>query len=544
MEKKDYSFRGWLLVLTLIVAVAALSFVPSVKVFGLTTETVDILSDLRPVEEAEVSEKEAEFDASLSFIELEQELAATQVEVVDSSQNIPPVRYEWIVVPDTISVRKEIISEHIKVTPAEHSAPIEDFDTTGVSRFDRFINKLIDGDDVRIAFLGDSYIEGDILSVDLREKLQAMFGGRGVGFVPCSLPFAIYRTSVKRSDSGFSSYSILKSGEVPSAHRNRFFISGYLSSGGRGATARWQTTDLKPHLDSCSRARILLTCRDTCNIELTLNDTLKHNVGISGADFVREIYVEAPVNSLKMRVNSGNVLCYGASFEGGRGVAVDNYSIRGNSGYAIFGTGAATNCQLDKILGYDLVILEYGLNAMQPGQRTFTKFQSKLCEMITYCERCFPDAAILVLGVSDRAVNEGGSWNSINSVKYMLPVQREATKSCGATFWAMGDVVMSYGGVNGFVKNGWASSDHIHINFKGGSRIADALMQAIQQRAYEILVTREGRREDKYDDIALPIKSLQYNNILDRTLTVSDFDFSNPPMPEKVTVPETITEKE
>ena len=539
MEKKDYSFRGWLLLLAVIVAVAALSFVPSVKVFGLTTEKVDILSDLRPVEEQEESENEAEFDANLSFIELEQELAAAQVEVVDSLQNLPPVRYEWIVAADSIPAPKEVLIERMKVTPTEHYAPIEDFDTTGVSRFDRFVNKLIDGDNVRIAFLGDSYIEGDILSVDFREKLQEMFGGRGVGFVPCSLPFAIHRTSVKRTDSGFSSYSILKSGEVPSEHRSRFFISGYLSAGGRGATARWQTTDLKPHLDSCSRARILLTCRDTCNIELTLNDTLKHNVGISGADYVRELYVEAPVNSLKMRVVSGNVLCYGASFEGGRGVTVDNYSIRGNSGYAIFGTGAATNCQFDKILDYDLVILEYGLNAMQPGQRTFTKFQSKLRDMITYCETCFPNAAILVLGVSDRSINEGGSWNSINSVKYMSPVQRAAAKSCGATYWAMGDVVMSYGGINGFVKNGWAAGDHIHINFKGGARIADALTMAIKQRVHEVMLQRESSNQP----IVKPQDFIHYN-ILDSIPPMRDSQILNPSVPEVVLIPEVTTNKE
>ena len=496
MEKKDYSHRGWLLLLTVIIAVAALSFVPSAKVFGLTTETVDILSELRPVEEADPEAGEAEYSADLAFIKLEQDLATAEAEVADSIKNLAPVRYEWIVKADSLPARKEINSEQLKVTTDSHFAPIEDFDTLKTTRFDRFVNKLINGENVRIAFLGDSYIEGDIVTVDLREKLQSMFGGRGVGFVPCTLPFAIYRTSVNRQATGWQSYSILKSGETPATYRNRFFISGYLSAGGRGAVASWKATNVKPHLDSCSRARIFLTCRDTCNVELTLNDTLRHNIGIAGADYLREIYVEAPVNSLKMRVTSGNVLCYGASLEGGQGVSVDNYSIRGNSGYAIFGTGAATNCQFDKILNYDLIILEYGLNAMQPGQRTFTKFQSKLCDMITYCEKCFPNAAILVLGVSDRAVkSESGGWNSINSVKYMSPAQRAAAKSCNATFWGLGDVVMSYGGINGFVKNGWAAGDHIHINFKGGARIADALLLAIQKRAYELQLQKEGKSE-------------------------------------------------
>ena len=42
---------------------------------------------------------------------------------------------------------------------------------------------------VRIAYFGDSYIEGDILTADLRAYLQQHFGGCGVGFVDIASPF-------------------------------------------------------------------------------------------------------------------------------------------------------------------------------------------------------------------------------------------------------------------------------------------------------------------------------------------------------------------
>lgn len=505
MEKKDYSYRGWLLLFAVIVAMAALSFVPSTEVFGLTTKSVDILSELRPVGEEGGEAVPVEYVAD--FEQLEQELAAAKVELTDSLQNVAPIRYEWIVATDSLPQRQELFSEHIKPNESKHQIDIEDFDSMEVSRLDRFVGKLIDGKPVRIAFLGDSFIEGDIITVDMRERLQEIFGGRGVGFVPCDLPFKIYRTSVKRASSGWSTYSLLNTNEIPDTYRNRFFMSGYLAAGRSGASVRWQTTDVKPHLDSCSRARILVTCRDTCNIELIMNDTLKHKVGISGADYVRELYVEGPLSSIKMVVKSGNVLCHGASLEGDSGVMVDNYSIRGNSGYTIFGSSVAVNSQIDNMLNYDLVILEYGLNAMQPGQRKFTTYHKKLCDMIAYCKRSFPNAAVLVLGVSDRAVNGDGGWRSINSVKYLAPVQRDAAKLNGVSYWPLGDLVMSYGGINGFVRNGWAAADHIHINFKGGARIADALVDAIQRRAYNMLLKREGADRD----LASPIEVINRN---------------------------------
>lgn len=524
MDKKDYSYRGWLLLLAVIVATAALNFIPPTEVFGLNTKQVDILSQLRAEEGGDNAESEpAEFQPN--FEALEQQLAAAEVEIADSLQMVAPIRYEWIVAADTLNHSRELFSEHLQHNSlkSEHRVPIEDFDTTGSSPLDRFIGKLIDGDDVRVAFLGDSFIEGDIITVDLRERLQQLFGGRGVGFVPCAIPFDLYRTSVRRQVSGWNAYSLLNTGNTPASYRDKFFMSGYLASGHKGATARWQVADIKPHLDSCSRARILVTCRDTCNIELTLNDSLKHNIGISGADYVRELYVEAPINSIKMRVLSGNVLCHGSSIEGGRGVTIDNFSIRGNSGFAIFGSSVAANHQIDNMLGYDLVVLQYGLNAIQPGQRSFGNYQKKLCDMITYCQRSFPNAAILVLGVSDRAVNRDGVWTSIKSVEYMSPYQRKAAELCGVSFWELGKLVMSYGGINGFVKNGWAAGDRIHINFKGGARIAESLAQAIQQRAYEMLIAREGK--DK--DLTKPIEIFP-NGLLDISLTNKDLSIPTP----------------
>ena len=499
MKEKDYAYRGWLLVFAVVVAMAGLSFVPSFKVFGLTTEKMDILSDLREKSEAE-EELPAEFVPD--FAGLDQKLEEATAETADSLEKVAPARYEWIIAPDSLPQPREIFSEQLEIKTNKHQTPIEDFDTTGVSRLDRFINKLISGDDVRVAFLGDSFIEGDIITVDMREKLQQIFGGRGVGFVPCDLPFGIYRTSVHRQASGWNTYSLLNSGSVPATYKSQFFMSGYLSVGHRGATVKWRSSDAKPLLDSCSRARVFITCRDTCSVELTVNDTLKHKVGISGASHVRELYVEAPVSSIKMQVLSGEVLCHGASLEGGRGIMVDNLSMRSNSGQTIFASSVATNKQIDKQFGYDLIVLEYGLNAMAPGQRNFSNYKKKLCNIIQYCQRCFPDAAILVLGVSDRAVKGEGGWRSINSVTYLGPVQRDAAKINGACFWDLGKVVMSYGGVNGFVSNGWAAGDHTHINFKGGARIAESLVQAIQLRAYEMLLIREG----KANDIAYPIE--------------------------------------
>jgi hypothetical protein len=67
---------------------------------------------------------------------------------------------------------------------------------------------------------------------------------------------------------------------------------------------------------------------------------------------------------------------------------------------------------------------------------------------------------------------------------------------------------LSYGGIRGFVDKGWAAGDHIHINFKGGARVAKRLSDAIMQRAYDMLVEREGKIVDMVYPLGLSPEGL------------------------------------
>ena len=61
---------------------------------------------------------------------------------------------------------------------------------------------------VRIAYFGDSFIEADILTGDLREMLQKRFGGCGVGYVPITTKIAGFRPTVHHSFGGWGSHPV------------------------------------------------------------------------------------------------------------------------------------------------------------------------------------------------------------------------------------------------------------------------------------------------------------------------------------------------
>ncbi len=502
MKREDYTLRGWLMSLVVAVGVICLGLIPPFEVFGLRTERVDILSALRPAEVAiddAIAEMEV-IDSEVARANLDSMLLATP-KPEPSKVEERDEELKWSV--ENGSKRgadgergRKLHSSEIEITKSDIVA-IEDFDTLPNGKFHNFIEKLALGEGVRIAVMGDSFVEGDIVTSDLRDILQRSYGGRGVGFVSCDIPFTTVRTTVKRDAKGWTSYSIMKHKSVPETLRDKFFASGYISEGGAGATVTWRTVDKFATLDSCTHADILLVARDSSIVELTIineHDTLKREMNIAKSDRLRQIEIDMPMKSVKLKVVSGKILCYGASLEGnGGGVIVDNFSVRSNNGHAIYNMNKSICNDADNIFGYDLVVLQYGLNIMQPGQRHFTKYKEQLATMIDYAKAYFPNAAIMVLGVSDRWIKdeEQGTYVPIGSVDAMTEYQRAAAEECGVAFWNTSEAMAALGGMPAFVANGWAAGDYTHINFAGGKRIAQALANALHNEVYNLLYEQE-----------------------------------------------------
>src|SRR5258706_9518297 len=62
---------------------------------------------------------------------------------------------------------------------------------------------------VRIAFFGDSFIEGDILCGPFRDTLQRLFGGSGVGYMPITSEVTKFRTSIQHEFTQWNTFSIV-----------------------------------------------------------------------------------------------------------------------------------------------------------------------------------------------------------------------------------------------------------------------------------------------------------------------------------------------
>jgi hypothetical protein len=334
--------------------------------------------------------------------------------------------------------------------------------------------------------MGDSFVEGDILTADLRELLQDTFSGGGVGFVPVASPLTGFRQTVKTISKGWTPYNIMQRRTVPEPYVGDFFVSGWVAKASAGASTRWEMSDKRRHLQECQRARLTFICREAARIAIRLNEGEERWFDFEAGDIVRQIVVEEEqIRSLEMRVESGEAgfTAIGADFDSIGGVQVDNLSIRSNNGQAMFWSSAAVNAQMHAIRPYDLVILQYGLNIMQADRHNYSLYGEQVEKMVRYVESCFTGAAVVVMGVSDRAQRDENGFAPMDEAPDLVRAQREAAERCRVAFWNTYEAMQRKGGMIEFVAQGWAGKDYTHINYAGGREVARALYHALLQGA-------------------------------------------------------------
>ena len=504
----DYTSRGWLVATAALAVLILVSFIPPIEAGGVSLRRASIIADLITFDSDKAKEAEQmEAAPEINVEEFEVDLAQVAKQVAQTTATASPfgegtsASWEGIFDEQPTGGEQEVDDEPLPSLEALLKADYSDIlpaDSliTSIEEFrgeefdtpmHRLYEKLLAGSDpVRVAFMGDSFVEGDILTADLRELLQDTFHGGGVGYAPIASPFTGFRQTVKTTSKGWTPYNIMQRKNTPEPYVNDYFVSGWVARASDGASTRWDMVDKRRHLMECNRARLLFISREPSKIILTLNDGEEREFEFDGSDVVRQIVVEEEqIRSLEMRVASGaaGFTGIGADFDSKSGIAVDNFSVRSNNGQAMFWSSASVNAQIHSMRPYDLVILQYGLNIMQADRHNYSLYGEQVEKMVRYVESCFPGAAVLVMGVSDRSQRNEQGIVPMTAAIDLSRVQREAAERCGVAFWSTYDAMQRLGGMTAFVENGWAGKDYTHINYAGGREIARQLYYALLQGA-------------------------------------------------------------
>ncbi len=334
---------------------------------------------------------------------------------------------------------------------------------------------------LRIAFFGDSFTEGDIFCGNLREKLQSVYGGRGVGMLPLwSQTSGFRRTVIQQSAGGWEEYSLIKADK-----NNMLGISGYSYYPNESAYVYYEGSKYLPHLDTCNSVKVFYYLpMGKVSLKAKFDKINNIDTLLASSGQVQCLNL-TPGNFGNVSLhfsNTSNLILYGASLEDTTGVIVDNFSMRGSAGWVLKYIPEKTLKEFNQLIHYDLIIMQYGLNVMENGKNKYTRFSQEMVSMIKYFQSCFPDTDFLLIGVSDRSVNKEGNYVTMPAVHGMIAAQKQICAETGIAFWNLFEAMGGSNSMVDFVNASppKANKDYTHLNFTGGAFLGNKLFEAIE----------------------------------------------------------------
>lgn len=388
------------------------------------------------------------------------------------------------VITDSI-IAKDSTDFALRQTDSSNIFDFENDTTSALAHFFQSLNLLKKKKSkTRIAYFGDSMIEGDLISQDLRECMQDAFGGDGVGYVPITSIVSGFRTSIFHSFDGWTTYNLLEN--IPSGHS--LGIAGYCfvpntfntvdtTNTTAGSSVKYTAVKRK-HLNRFYETKVIYGKSEGENYVIVNGSRYR----LSGTKEVNQLSINSSAQQVNARFQCKSPIdIYGFSMESDSGVFVDNFSFRGNSGLPISKIKQSIYASTNECLEYDLIILEYGLNAVSPSVTDFSWYERGMNASIKHIQASFPNTSILLISVGDKSYRKDGVYQTDPSVPILVETQKRMAKDNKLAFWSLYDAMGGNGSMVKWVEGdtAFANKDYTHFNFKGAHKVGKLLFSKI-----------------------------------------------------------------
>lgn len=454
--EKNYSGQSLSLALLVLALLTALSILPGGTIGDFDYRKMDIFSDIR-----------------------DSIVVQTPVSVSDTT----PQDSSWWLLQDTMNlaeVDSALLPDSLRIIPQKDSANfgkvIEDytFHQNGLASFFAAVDSIKTGNTVRIAWYGDSFVEGDILVGDLRDTLQSVWGGAGVGFVPMTSEVAQFKRTIKHQFRGWNTYSIIKK----DTNRPALGLNGYAYRPEPEAKVHFEGTQYFRNSRRWNMVKLFYTSSQSTPIVWQIRDEPpKQEMLPSREDRLCTWQwkgLEWGTDAFALRFpQPEGLLAYGITLENGPGIYIDNFSVRGNSGGPLKLITPDFIRQFDAVQQYDLVVLQVGLNAVTNSLNNIRWYEAELDRTFSHLKACFPGKPVLIVSVGDRGGKIGDQVSTMASVPAIVQMQRNLARKHGFLFF---DLFWGMGGPNTMLKFAHqrprlANADYTHLTHDGGRTV-------------------------------------------------------------------------
>jgi hypothetical protein len=327
----------------------------------------------------------------------------------------------------------------------------------------------------RIAYFGDSMIEGDLLTQTIRKLLQAEFGGKGVGFVPVYSPVSKFRQTASVTSSGGWADENFKS-----KTNTRLYLSGHAYFGSPKDFIYVKDNTIRDFRGNTSKS--ILYGVTSSSLSLAVN---KEYINIpSGGVFNKAILKNDNNKDIAISNFSNALPIFGVTIESEDGVVLDNFSFRGITGIELKNLDTAFLKEVSLRNHYDLVVFQYGVNMLyRPQDKEFDWYKRAFDPVIKKFRKCFADAELLIVSSADRAFRYENGYESAVGMEPLVEMQAGMAYDNQIAFY---NQFQSMGGRNAIVR--WADSsialankDYIHPNHRGAEKLGELFFLAFMK---------------------------------------------------------------
>ena len=313
---------------------------------------------------------------------------------------------------------------------------------------------------VRVVHYGDSQIEEDRMTQQIREMLQNRYGGKGVGLLPLvqTIPTVTTRQELRMNGRNVT----------PMQGPRRYLVYGPKHDqrkdglyGPMGQSA-WMADSLVRGSEAVDAVAVPQTDGSHYELWKVFADSSVHYT-CSG-------------DTVHLR---GKGAVYGMSQESGTGIIVDNIPMRGCLGLVFTHVDSAQLGTFYRDENVRLIIMQYGGNAIPFNKKagTIQSIVYGLRDQVRYIRACAPQTSILFIGPSDMLTLSNGEWVTYPMVPYMDGLLRKMALEENIAYFSLYRWMGGAGSMLRWKELGLAGEDGVHFTRAGARKAGKAVAE-------------------------------------------------------------------
>ncbi len=347
---------------------------------------------------------------------------------------------------------------------------------------------------IHILHYGDSPTTADLITADVRLRLQQRFGNAGHGFSLVAPPWVWYQhRGVKLAASGWN----LVSPAIGRRGDGRYGLGGVSFEGSPGAYSEFTLQD-----SSHTRVRAYFLKRPdggSFTVEadgVSLGEVSTESTQVeSGA----QVFPIPPgTRRVAVRVTRGAARVFGLEFFKNRtGVVYSSLGLNGGSTEVLSRHMEPLHwAEQLRTAKPKLVVINYGTNESVYREYVSKQLEGELRKAVLRVRQSVPDAAILIMSPMDRGVrDEEGNIRTAETIPQVVAIQQKVAEELQVAFF---NTFAAMGG-SGTMARWYASNprlvggDYIHPMPAGAQRVGDLLVEGLEEQ-YRLFKLRELRK--------------------------------------------------